>query len=405
MGIKGINNLIKRYAANAYFAMPISSLSGKRIAIDGHYWMYSNMATARKKVINRTDVSIQEPSIQEIRREWFLCAINFIVTWLTHNITPVFVFDGEHLTEKDNTKAKRKDTRLTSKAKIDAIYQQLNDKLIEPSPGVIEELRKELRNYNNISSEDFELFKMVIKGIGIPCLQAKGDGEQLCSSLCVEGYTAAVYSVDTDNLVYGCPLLVTGFSDSCTYDKHGDKVINLDCVRLDYVLQGMGITHSFFVDLCIMSGCDFNTNIPGYAAIKAFKLLQQYNSIDNLPNSFNITCLNHIRCREIFTFVPTEQLLGDPEEPFELNVNKESMLTARDYLNMVGISGQIDRLILLYTIVGVPSNGHVESLNLTPVPHYTPPKRKIYLNIVPSTPTPAPKSLVLNIISPSKNKL
>lgn len=383
MGIKNINPLIKRFAANANFVMPIERLSGKRIAIDGNNWMYTNMAIARKKVINKTDVTAGEPDPLIIRKEWFLAGINFIVSWMSYNITPVFIFDGQNVCrEKDDTKAKRRDSRIAARAKIDALYEKLNADILERPANIIEELRKELRNYNFIAGEDFELFKMVIKGIGIPCLDAYGDGEQLCSALCIEGKVAAVFSVDTDNLVYGCPLIINGFSSVYAYDEYGHRVPQLDCVRIDTILEGMKISHSVFVDLCIMSGCDFNTNMPNHGAIKSFNLLQKYGSIDNLPREYDITCLNHHRCREIFAYKTSESLIVDnsintstdslPEDQDKLalnrfDINKQAITTSRDYLEMAGISGQINRIVLGYQTITPASDGYVESLNLVNV--------------------------------------
>lgn len=412
MGVKGINPLLKRYAPDAFFTMPIHQLSGKRIAIDGNNWMYTNMAIARKKVINRTDVAVQEPNPVEIRREWFLAALNFIVGWLSYNITPVFVFDGTHLPEKDDTKAKRRDTRIAARVKINALYTQLRNMTLERPANLVDELRKELRNYNYISGEDFELFKMVIKGIGIPCLQAIADGEQLCSMLCVDGKVAAVFSVDTDNIVYGCPLIVTGFSETYTYDEYGNRIAHLDCVRHDRILAGLNVSHSLFVDLCIMSGCDFNTNMPGYAAIKSFALLQKYGSIDDLPRNLNTECLKHIRCRDIFKYIPSDDLLakeavviddngeGSPKIDYEglkilppqntspLDINKQAIATARDYLEMAGVSGQIERIITSYHNVTPASDGYVDELKLAPAPKYTPPAPRMMLTLNRSPATP-----------------
>lgn len=426
MGIKGINTLLRRHAPDAFFTIPINALSGKRMAIDGNNWMYTNMAIARKKVINKTDVAVQEPNPQEIRREWFLAALNFVIGWLSYNVTPVFVFDGLHPPEKDETKSKRRDARVATRAKIDALYQQLNGDILERPANIIEELRKELRNYNFISNEDFELFKMVMRGIGIPCLQATGDGEQLCSSLCIEGKVAAVFSVDTDNLVYGCPLVITGYSETCSYDEYGNKVAHLDCVRLDRVLDGLKISHSMFVDLCIMSGCDFNTNMPGYAAIKSFTLLQKYGSIDDLPRNLNTECLKHIRCREIFAYSPSEQLTikhetYETDETVEacyefannpgfnkfttevsgpLDINKRAIATARDYLEMAGVSGQIERIIACYHQVLPATDGYVDNLNLGQAPRYTPPILDFHQREISSGCTPAPR-VILNIITRS----
>jgi len=390
--------LLDREAKDAFFTMPITQLEGKRISIDAGMWMYANMASARKKVINRTDVAVQEPSILEIRREWFMAAIMFITGWLSYNITPVFVFDGRSLPEKADTKAKRKDKRVASRAKIDALYAQQNMDILERPANIIEELRKELRNYNNITPEEFELFKMVIRGIGVPCLQAVADAEQLCSMLCIEGKVAAVFSKDADNLIYGCPLLVRGFSENYSYDESGTRVSDLDCIRMDRVLSGLKIPHSMFVDLCIMTGCDFNKNMPKIAAVKSYGLLQKHGSIDKLPRNYDTQCLKHLRCREIFRYQPSdnliikhEQIEGEDsllgyqdiivstktESIGMLDINKGAIATARDYLEMAGISGQIGKLINCYQNLIPSSDGTVNALELIPIPPYVPPARPL----------------------------
>lgn len=433
MGIKGHNKFVKERVAhtNAFFELSIKRLARRRVAIDAALWMYTNMAIARKKVIKKTNIQAGEPNPIEIRREWCLAAINFIITWLTNGITPVFVFDGVHLDDKADTKAKRADIKVASKAKIKALYAELNGEnghIKDYTVPIVEELRKELLGYTCISSEDYELFKMMIKGIGIPCLNARGDGEQLCSMLCVEGKVGAVFSADTDNLVYGCPLLITDFTFSSSYDEIGMRIPTMNCVRSDLIVSGLGITHEMYVDFCIMCGCDFNTNIPNIAAIKSFALLQQHRSIDNLPRNLDTTCLNYQRCREIFKYTPSEELIikdeviVDEKNPLFasqeiyypaatstniLDINKNALATARDYLEMAGISGQIERLIAAYNMVPAPIEGPIEGLNIPPAPRYIPPPKKIILNLrpapaqmtsVPLFPQPTVKGLTLNII-------
>jgi len=398
MGINQINPLLKRHAPEAFFTMPITMLSGKRIAIDGNNWMYTYMATARKKVIKKTDIMMEEPNQVEIRREWFLGAITFILGWLAYNITPVFVFDGKHPPEKDETKSKRRDKRIALRAEIDTLYEQIRKDVLERPANIIDQLRKKLINYNYISADDYELFKMIIKGIGVPCIQAVGDGERLCSVLCAEKKVAGVFSVDTDNLVYGCPLIITKFSDKCSYDEYGCKIGHVECVRLDKILRGLGISHTMFVDLCIMSGCDYNTNMPGYAAIKSYNLLQKYGSIDDLPRNFNIECLKHIRCRELFKYESSEKLsVKDDDDDLiqnPLDINKQAIATARDYLEMVGVSGQIDRILLSYNNITSGNDGLIDELELDPIKPYIPPTPRISLKIVstpPITKVPLPQ--------------
>lgn len=297
MGIKNLNKFLEKNASEAFFSSPITAFSGKRVAIDSNNWMYTNMSTALKIVINRTDIVREDPNELEIRREWLILALNFICRWLSYHITPIFVFDGEHPTDKDTTKSKRRQKKIEARNKITELRTKIQT---EPTPALINDLRKELKNYTIISKNNFEFFRNFILNLGIPCFQATGDGEQLCSSMVIDNYAAAVFSADTDNLVYKCPLMITKFSNL------SNQVPYLECVRLDKVLTGLKISHPGFVDLCIMAGCDFNVNIPNYGIGKSYKLLQKHFFIDNLPENLNIECLNHIRCREIFKYVPCD---------------------------------------------------------------------------------------------------
>ena len=384
MGINAINKLLNAKCPDAFFPLPITAFKGKRISIDASMWMYANMATARKDVIRRINIAEGEPSIVEIRKVWFHKVIDFILGWLGNDITPVFVFDGQAHPEKAKTKEGRHDKRVVSRTKIDALYAQLRGDILQRSATVIDELRKELENFNDIPREEYELFKTVIKAIGIPSIQAKHDAEQLCASLCIEGIVAAVFSKDTDNYALGCPLLITGFSKtSFSYDEYNQRVAHVDCVRLDKIVEGLKMTHNEFVDLCIMSGCDYNTNIPGKAVGKSYDLLMQWRSIDNLPKHLDTQCLRHVRCREIFAYKSAVELSvairledsGDnlvPEDANIYNVNKRSISNARDYLELTGTSGKIQNLIHYYSVLVTPVNGTVESLQLAEAPRYNP---------------------------------
>lgn len=415
MGIKSINKLLKTKCSDAFFTLPITAFRGKRISIDASYWMYTNMATARKEIIRKTNVAEGEPNIVDIRKLWFQKAIDFILGWLSNDITPVFVFDGQAHPEKAKTKADRHEKREASRLKINALYEQLRGDVLLRPPTIIEELRKELENYTDIPREEYDLFKNVIKAIGLPCIQAKHDAEQLCASLCIEGVVAAVFSKDTDNLALGCPLMITGFSKiDYSYDEHNQRVNHIDCVRLDKILSGLEMTHTEFVDLCIMSGCDYNTNIPGKAVYKSYDLLKQCRSIDNLPKSLDTQCLNHARCREIFAYKSTAELsvaikLEDGDNVVSnddniYNVNKRAISNARDYLELAGVSGKLHNLTYYYSILQAPNNGTIESLQLGSVPHYRPnnpsvPKRIILVikpSVISTSATQTQPRLILN---------
>jgi flap endonuclease-1 len=371
MGIKGINDLIKRHAPTANFVMPMTDLAGKRVAVDAHHWMYSYMAIALKKVLYKTDVAAGKPDVYEIRKEWLYSVVGFVLNFLHYNVTPIFVFDGTSPAAKDDTKAKRGAVKAAARTKIDALYEALKANG-DPNGDIVADLHKELRNYVVISEDDSDMFKMLLSGIGIPCLQAVSEGEQLCSMLCSDGVVAGVYSSDTDCLTYGCPLMITGFAPTT------GGVTQLECVRLDTILTGLNISMPVFVDLCIMCGCDHNTNIPGYAAIKSYALLQKHTSIDNIPRHIDSTCLNHVMCRDLFRYRPSNTLIDannkiklnrstEVDRPISYDVDVRSLDGAREHLEMSGLSNLMDRISEVYQHLKPSSAGHVERLQLQSV--------------------------------------
>ena len=387
MGINNINKFLKDKVPNAFFSLNIDKLRGKKIAIDGAHWAFTNMAIARKIVVNKTNLLTNDLDNNEIRKEWFSLCLNFLLLLLSHNITPIVIFDGENPIEKTDTKSERRETQINYKDKIDNLTLQLK---ATSTKEIAETLKKSLRNYIHISSENFLLFKTTIASLGIPCIQAKGEGEQLCSSLCIDGLVAAVFSADTDNLVYGCPLLLTNFK--------GGNVCQFECVRIDTILQELNISHKIFIDLCIMSGCDFNTNMHGYGVAKSFALLKKYVSIDLLPSNLDITCLNHVRCREIFSYRGSKDLLLNDysndktsnDNIFNDNIfnfNKEciSCGNAKEYLSMIGLFSFLNKITLMADKFESSEIGHLTCLNLTnPNKYITEIKVPLKLKIVSS---------------------
>lgn len=371
MGINGLGDFLKKKpgVTEAYFDMPYDKLSGKRIAIDAYGWMYKSLANARKKIIDRTDLARQEPNVHEIRKEWLNSSVDFVTGWFVYNITPIFVFDGEHPVDKHNKKNERREKRKLSKDKIDALYHKIKtaSSFLELSPNIIEELRKELKNYTKVTKDDVDIFKKFVQALGAPCIQAPGEAEEECSMLCIDKKVAAVFSVDTDNLVYGCPLLITGFSYNYIYDEYGMQIPQVKCIRIDKILDALSLTHSQFVDLCIMAGCDYNKNMPKCAAGRSYDLIKEYVNIENLPKRYDITCLNHRRCRELFSY--KSFIVADAD----LVVDLSAIENYRDFLIEYDLAKHIHKIQSCYKCLTAPSDGWVDDLKLKELPKYKPP--------------------------------
>lgn len=76
-----------------------------------------------------------------------------------------------------------------------------------------------------------------------------------------------------DSLTFGTKVLLRGFNSK------KEPIIHIE---LDQVLEGFQMTMEQFVDLCIMCGCDYTTNIPGVGPVKAFKYIEQCKTIEKV---------------------------------------------------------------------------------------------------------------------------
>lgn len=361
MGIKGINKLLQRYAPDAFREITIDKLKGTRVAIDAYNWIHTNYPKAKKEVINRTDVSVEDPDEGEIFKEWMHLLFDFIKKWLNYSITPVFVFDGKAPMEKNKTREKRReDQRKTYERMIELKDEIRNGDPLMITPEKIVELRKKMINTRSITMESIEYMKKLLISLGIPTIQAKYEGEQLCSMLAKEGIVSAVFSTDTDNLVYGTPLMLTQFSGVEQTPRGG--IYKCKCVWLKIVLQQLNYTHSKFIDLCILAGCDYNVNMKRIGIFTAYKHLNVYQNIDAFPSEkFDTSCLLHHRCREMFSPVNIKDIW---EDGF-LNYQPEKIAFIVPCLEELGIYDQHYYLVNLLHNLKEPEN---KRLSPPPIP-------------------------------------
>lgn len=289
MGIKSINVFLREKVPNAFLIEKTSKLANFRVAIDGSLKLFTLMSAANKACIERLIDPLEPINRQAIINKTEELLISFLVELTELSLMPVWIFDGKPLDAKIKCKAKRSSSRDSIKKKIEDKKKELSE--IHPflrSREDIESLKGLMTQVNSVSREETQLFIMILKNLGFPCLIANNEGEKLCSSLAREGLAIAVWGNDTDNYALGTPLLITGINK---HEEHG-KVFEI--VDLRVILKEIGKSHKWFVDLCILSGCDFNSNIPGIGPSKAYKMLEEYGSIENIDFKLSKAILNRI---------------------------------------------------------------------------------------------------------------
>ena len=91
--------------------------------------------------------------------------------------------------------------------------------------------------------------------------------------MCKAGLVYSVATEDMDCLTFGSPILLKGFSSK-------DEPVTE--IRLDIILEKLGISMEQFIDMCILCGCDYSSSIDGIGPIKAYNYIQEHKTIENL---------------------------------------------------------------------------------------------------------------------------
>lgn len=226
MGITKLTDLITLNAREAISHKDISDYSGKIIALDTSI------------IVNqfRTATPFLSP----------LTGIFFrVITFLEHDIKPVFVLEGKPPVEK--------------KAVLEKRAQAAGWR----SP-----------NFTGAASSQTNECVQLLKCLGVPVVQAPGDAEALCAQLVREGTVDAVASEDMDTLPFGAKILIRQLNA-----KRDSEVTEFSLPKL---LEKLQISHKEFVDLCILLGCDYCEKIPGLGPTRALTLIQKHRTIEDV---------------------------------------------------------------------------------------------------------------------------
>lgn len=423
MGINGLNKFLLKQCPSAFINLPMSYFKGKRIAIDSDNILRRLMSRAHKEIVDKTNVSVMEPERDDIIKKWVYHTKNFVLDLIRYGITPIFVFDGKYIDEKSETQEKRradKNKRIAEAEDMKTKIMEIDE--LERTPAMVTELRKKMHHLGFLNSDEKEIMIGILSAVGIPVLKAKGEGEQLCAMLCIEGKVDAVYSRDTDLVVFGCPLTISEPAGYIHNPKTDRVEESFKCTLFKPILSELGMTYETFRDLCIMAGCDFNNNIPHLGVGKSYNILKECGSIDNLPAKYHIRskcikhptckaitekyedqveCLNHVKCREILGHYPSQTITNNDDddltENFNININ---LIDARDRLEAFGAEDWVIDLLPLYQNLPTPSETNIlkyPSLSRSSVKlNIIDPKNKQVSNNQVVNNTTKPKLLILN---------
>jgi len=186
--------------------------------------------------------------------------------FMEKGIKPVFVFDGKPAELKQATVEQRRKLRTEAGERWKEALER----------GDEVEAYKQARASTRVDAEVIRTSKDLLRLMGIPFLQAPGEGEAQAAHMAAKGDVRYVISQDYDTLLFGTPTLVRNLTVSGKRKIRGRTVtVNPERIILSDLLGGMHLTREQLIEIGILIGTDFNEGVTGIGPKTALKLVQK----------------------------------------------------------------------------------------------------------------------------------
>lgn len=186
-------------------------------------------------------------------------------TFLTRGIKPVFVFDGKPAALKQGTIDERRKIRSeAAEAWKDALER-----------GDEEAAYKHAQASSRVDDAVLTSAKELLHLMGIPVLDAPGEGEAQAAFMAERGDVRYAVSQDYDTLLFGAPVLVRNLTVSGKRKIRGRLVTVVpERIMLADVLSGLALTREQLIQIGLLVGTDFNDGIAGIGAKTGLKIVR-----------------------------------------------------------------------------------------------------------------------------------
>lgn len=310
MGIKKLYEFLREkeeeLKTQIFFYVPVTRFAGRRIAVDMNILMNKDLAIATGNIVRRTNLALGDPDRSAIIKEWIIICLRKVISFLMKDITPILIPDGKSRPEKKAIQEKKLKDRADKQKRIVELTSRVRS-TPHPNKKDLDELES-LWKYNfKVTKEETDLLYNIFTSLGLPCMRAKHDGEELCSVLTMEGFCEAVWSTDQDCMVFGAPLAI--IDKEIVKNPDGGSTECFKIVDLQHTLNVLKLSFDEFQDLCILAGCDFNSNIPGFAIKKAYPFYKKGGTraiFDKFKEKTK--CLNFEDCKRVFRLKVWEEV-------------------------------------------------------------------------------------------------
>lgn len=198
---------------------------------------------------------------------------NRTIRFMTEGIRPVFVFDGKPPQFKSGELLKRREKREKAAKALKSAKED----------GNVEEQEKHSKRLVRAGTKENEDCIRLLTLMGVPVIRAPCEAEAQAAELARKGAVFAVGTEDMDALTFRTPTLVRKMTFA--------NATKSDIQTIEYAkaIEGLGLNHDQFVDLCILLGCDYCDTIRGVGPKTALKLIREHGSIEGILKKLDRT--------------------------------------------------------------------------------------------------------------------
>jgi len=240
----------------------IDDLSGKKIAIDAFNTLYQFLSIIRQR--DGTPLMDSHGRVTSHLAGLFYRTSNLLAA----GIKPCFVFDGKPPTFKAVSEDRRQRREQARKKYEDARTR-----------GDEAEAFKYAQQSSKLTDEIVDEAKTLIAAMGLPWVQAPGEGEAQAAFMCRNGDVYATGSQDYDALIFGSTNLVRNLNITGRRKLPGRnayKDVSPEIYNLDEVLSSLGVTHDQLIQMAVLTGTDYNPGgVKGIGPKTALKLVKE----------------------------------------------------------------------------------------------------------------------------------
>jgi flap endonuclease-1 len=251
----------------------LESLAGRRLAVDGNAELYQFLALIR--LPDGTSLMGDDGRVTS-----HLVGLFYRTTRLMgeYGLRLAFVFDGEPPALKQAELTRRRSVRARYEAEM-AAARAAGDTARAWSKSTMTS-----RLTRDMVAEASELLTL----LGVPVVQAPGEGEAQAAWMARQGLVWAAASKDYDALMFGTPRLLrflTLTGREFLPSRNEFRPLTPEVIETASLLEELGITHDQLIDLAILVGTDFNGGVKGIGPKKALALVRKHGAIEAMPDA------------------------------------------------------------------------------------------------------------------------